>query len=335
MAHVVDRYSIHLRQRLGSGIIGTVYMATDENGSSVAAKEVDATRSERGAIRELENAFKQRQLDHDNIIKILHMHNEKETWLFLEFCEEGDLSQYASNHFADLQKNRLGLMTQMSNGLLFLHKSRIAHRDIKPGNILIQMSKSREVVIKLADFGLAKFHEKDSISSTMETNVGTQWYKAPEFWDASPEGTIHYHKSVDIYAMGLTFAAILQAIEGKCLKPKAVGCLQSEFMQPIGLAMFMRNTNDQPDLDVVEIEDADSNETILIKIAIQKATDFIPEERITAKEMLDLLHGEQKPNHSDTSDTASNASADDKVASLTSPAKSNTGNIFKDLEPLH
>ncbi len=293
MAHQIDKYEIHWRRRLGSGSIGVVYMATNlENPHSyIAAKEIDSSKSERSAIRELKNAMKQQNINHENVIKILHIHNKEEIWMFLEFWNEGDLNKYSRTHYQDLQRQKLDVMIQMAQGLNFLHKHKIAHRDIKPENVLIQRiaGNPKQIVVKLTDFGLAKFHEHDTFNTSMKTNVGTQWYKAPEFWNAALDGTIRYHKTVDVYALGLTYLSIVQAQEGRQMRPIAEGCRQSELWIPIGQAMFLRHTYNEADLVIIQRQFHDSKENRLIRQVIRKTTVFKPRERISAENVLSLL----------------------------------------------
>ena len=67
--------------------------------------------------------------------------------------------------------------------------------------------------IKLADFGLCRILTADE--STMSNNVGTLMFKAPEFWDPKSNDKVRYHRNIDVYAAGLTFAAMLQAVPGR------------------------------------------------------------------------------------------------------------------------
>ena len=207
-------YTINLRDRLGKGGYGTVYKARDNNGAIVAAKEIDKIKdlSSKAALRELENAHKQKQLNHGNIVKILDIYKDDEQiWLFIEFCNGGDLNDYAKNNFAEFNAKKISLMKQIADGLQFLHSNRIAHRDMKPENILLQHQASEEpITVKLTDFGVAKFIPLNAKSSAMYTNLGTHTYKAPDFWN-STDGQIKYHKNIDVYALGLTFLAMLQS----------------------------------------------------------------------------------------------------------------------------
>ena len=284
-------YEVFLRKRIGRGAIGYVYKAKDKHGTIIAAKEVDSSRSERSAVRELENAQKQSKLNHPNIVKIFHICNEEDgIWVFMEYLGGRDLKHYAREHNAELQKNRLDLMIQVSRGLNFLHESKIAHRDVKPENILLEpLAEGRPIVVKLTDFGLAKFPDPQDPTSTMHTKLGTENYMAPEFWIKTPEGKRRYNKSVDIFALGLTFQAILKADQGGNLKPVAEGCTLAESTQYIGSMMYMRHVYKQPELDVVLCNQSDSTETTYLKDLIRWATLFKPENRPTSSEILDQL----------------------------------------------
>ncbi|KAK7001206.1 kinase-like domain-containing protein, partial [Favolaschia claudopus] len=87
---------------------------------------------------------------------------------------------------------------QINQGLAFIHKSNVFHRDIKPDNILVTASG----VCKLADFGLSK--QVDGSRSQTHTLIGTTVYLSPEAIQ-----TQRYSKSSDIWAMGCTFQWLL------------------------------------------------------------------------------------------------------------------------------
>jgi serine/threonine protein kinase len=85
-----------------------------------------------------------------------------------------DLSDGEREEFA------LGHMTQLVEGLLFLHANGVAHRDLKLENLILDA----DGTLKIADFGMAALFEEDS--NEMRTFCGTEQYMAPEVTRTPP-----------------------------------------------------------------------------------------------------------------------------------------------------
>ena len=91
-------------------------------------------------------------------------------------------------------------MVQAARGLADAHRAGIVHRDVKPGNLLVDRAGN----LKIADFGLAKPREK-SLSLTQDGAVmGTPYYMAPEQALGEPVDL-----RADMYALGCTFHHLL------------------------------------------------------------------------------------------------------------------------------
>lgn len=90
-------------------------------------------------------------------------------------------------------------MIQTLKGLEYLHRNWILHRDLKPNNLLITV----EGVLKIGDFGLAKFYGSPNRINTNQ--VVTRWYRAPELLF----GAKQYATGVDIWAVGCILAELL------------------------------------------------------------------------------------------------------------------------------
>ena len=100
-----------------------------------------------------------KKIDHPNILKFYKaIKKEGKVYLVLEYCNGGDLSKYIST---GNNENDLKYLKQILNGLDFLFKNNVLHRDIKPQNILIHNNN-----IKISDFGFAKSFEKNELITT-------------------------------------------------------------------------------------------------------------------------------------------------------------------------
>ena len=127
-----------------------------------------------------------------NIIK-----REFEIILVLPFMEAGDLDhQMKQKRLQDssylLDENIVRFFaTQILQGLLYLHKENLVHRDIKPLNIMM----NKLCNLKIGDFGLCSKIEDGEL---LKTGCGTLPYMAPEIFTGKG-----YNKSVDVYAFGV------------------------------------------------------------------------------------------------------------------------------------
>uniref|UniRef100_A0A0N5AFT0 Serine/threonine kinase NLK n=1 Tax=Syphacia muris TaxID=451379 RepID=A0A0N5AFT0_9BILA len=89
---------------------------------------------------------------------------------------------------------------QILRGLKYLHSANILHRDIKPGNLLVNSN----CILKICDFGLARMWDpRDQQNMTHE--VVTQYYRAPELL----MGARRYTTAVDVWSVGCIFAELL------------------------------------------------------------------------------------------------------------------------------
>ncbi len=289
----IGNFKVFLLDKLGKGGFGTVYKAKDRRGQDVAAKEINMEDHPDEAAQEAANFYKLKPIKHQNIVEIFEVKQvDKVAWIFMELCPLGDLNKYFRENLKDKQADiqKIVLMTQIAEGIEFLHQTSIVHRDIKPANILISPTgEVNEVIVKLTDFGLTKFLDPDGTTSAMSTTNGTPLFMAPEFWNRDKNGAISYTWSVDIFAAGLAFLAMIQPCRGKFLLPiienvedrgdtNAMGMV-------IGQAMLVRARRKEPDLRVVENQDGDSPMIKALKKLIKQMTCVKPEYRVTASQV--------------------------------------------------
>ncbi len=216
----------------------------------------------------------------------------------MQYAEYGDLNNYFVDHFQLLQaiKQKVLLMEQIACGIAYLHSEDIIHRDIKPANILVCGSHIPEqAVLKITDLGLAKYLNPMADTSAMSSIVGTESFKAPEFWHQSPDGNVTYHRSVDTFAAGLTFQAMLQATEGSFpLSPILENTLDpsTEGRVPIGLVMVNRHKARQTSVNPLADRECDCSLTRGVKQIIRQMVQMIPDYRMPMNDVHQLFSSE-------------------------------------------
>lgn len=90
-------------------------------------------------------------LNHQNIVQLIEVIYEKDyVYIVMEYCEE-DMSKTIKS-FAGNEKKAFESLKQILMGFRELIRVGVVHRDLKPANILVKQG-----VLKLADFGFAKF----------------------------------------------------------------------------------------------------------------------------------------------------------------------------------
>ncbi|KAJ4885495.1 Protein kinase family protein [Raphanus sativus] len=179
---------------VGRGGFGTVYKGKLSDGSKVAVKVLNDSKSDcEDFINEVASMS---QTSHVNIVSMLGFCYEgSKRAIIYEFLENGSLDQLSNLDVSTLYGIALGV----AKGIEYLHyscKTRIVHFDIKPQNVLLD----ENLRPKVADFGLAKLCEKqESILSLLDTR-GTVGYIAPELFSRM-YGSVS-HKS-DVYSYGM------------------------------------------------------------------------------------------------------------------------------------
>ena len=133
---------------------------------------------------------------HPNIVRLLdHLENNDFIYIITEYIEGGTLGQYLKKKkFNFSERQATNIMSQIANGVKYLHQYGIVHRDLKPDNIMITQQNDYGV-IKIMDFGLSKIV---SPNERMVDGYGTLSYVAPEVLLRTP-----YNKEVDIWSLGV------------------------------------------------------------------------------------------------------------------------------------
>ncbi|PIN22880.1 Ca2+/calmodulin-dependent protein kinase, EF-Hand protein superfamily [Handroanthus impetiginosus] len=134
---------------------------------------------------------------------ILRLHDvyEDDDYLHLvtDLCDGGDLFDRVSSGARFSEPDAAVILKQLMTAIAFCHRLGVAHRDIKPDNVLFD-SQGR---LKLADFGSAEFFGV----SEMNGVVGTPYYVAPEVLRGS-----NYNEKVDVWSAGVILYIMLAGV---------------------------------------------------------------------------------------------------------------------------
>jgi serine/threonine protein kinase len=125
----------------------------------------------------------------------------------LELCD-ASLDDYGKGKYQGPIPNAIDWLTQMTEGLNYIHSRNLVHRDIKPANILISTAET-STVLKIADFGLSK-PTTDRGSYSISNSSGTANYWPPEYlklepWKIEELKKIRGNVASDVFAMGCVF----------------------------------------------------------------------------------------------------------------------------------
>lgn len=151
------------------------------------------------------------RLDHPHIIRVIDkgLTREGMPYFVMDYVEGITLKDaLKSARLSDRRKLRI--IIQVAKALGYAHRNNVIHRDIKPGNILLD----REGNARVVDFGIARLTEDTEMSTVNEAGmtVGTPAYMAPE----QQRGAAFTTSACDIYSLGVIMYLMLA---GKLYKP--------------------------------------------------------------------------------------------------------------------
>lgn len=211
---VVDR-RFELQRGIGQGAYGVVCSAqcteSPEGDDRVAIKKVTNIFSKKilckRALREIKLLAHFR--GHKNITFLCDLDiipdasgNFNEIYLYEELME-CDLHQIIRSKQPLTDSHHQSFIYQILCGLKYIHSADVLHRDLKPGNLLV----NADCDLKICDFGLARGYSSDSEKNQgfLTEYVATRWYRAPEII-LSFQG---YTKAIDMWSVGCIFAELL------------------------------------------------------------------------------------------------------------------------------
>lgn len=199
-----------LIEHLGTGGMATVFRASDESSSRIVAVKIFEPNEERSA--EFARRLRDREVrmlvsvQHPNIVTFYDVGNDGERYFYaMEFVENSLLKRMRNgDEFSLVEK--VHMIRQTVNALVAIHRQGIVHRDVKPGNILLDEDPGGALHVKLTDLGIAKsVSETDIAREQMPTTVpGTAKYLCPEQIRLEP-----VDGRADIFSLGIVSYELL------------------------------------------------------------------------------------------------------------------------------
>lgn len=184
----------------------------------VVCSSVVMDTQEKVAIKKIQNVFQNhvdcvrtlrelkilRHIKHDNVIALKdvmmpsHPSSFNDLYLVYELMDT-DLHQIIKSSQSLSNDHVQYFILQLLSGLKYLHSANVLHRDLKPGNLLV----NADCELKICDFGLAR--TTNCTGEYMTEYVVTRWYRAPELL----LGSCYYDASIDMWSVGCIFAELL------------------------------------------------------------------------------------------------------------------------------
>eukprot|EP00118_Oscarella_pearsei_P000403 m.4866 g.4866 ORF g.4866 m.4866 type:complete len:2830 (+) comp11455_c0_seq1:269-8758(+) len=181
---------------LGHGGYGKVYKA-NYAGKDVAVKEFHSPHGIAACHQQLRQEIMVLQHRHPSIIDLVGISLRPNRLLIMELAQQRSLSELFEHRTKMPRLLQHRIAWQVAEGLAFLHKLRIAYRDLKPSNLLVlstALSAGVPVNVKLTDFGIACLVPPAGLSE----DKGTPSHRAPQVIKRQSYGI-----EADIYSFGL------------------------------------------------------------------------------------------------------------------------------------
>ena len=202
----IGRYKI--LGELGRGAMGIVYKAEDPNLDRTVALKTIVLEADAEGRKEYEKRFfleakAAGKLNHPNIVTVYDFGEEDSmAYLAMELVEGTDLRLRLKDGAALSPVDAVDIAQQVAEGLGYAHERGIVHRDIKPGNIMLQPRGQA----KIMDFGLARMRVADHKTSTGMV-LGTPKYMSPEQVAGQP-----VDQRSDVFSLGIVLYEMLTGV---------------------------------------------------------------------------------------------------------------------------
>lgn len=243
-----------IEERIGKGGMATVYRAVRDQDETVVALKIlsqHTAETDNGIARFQREARLMQSLEHPHILPVYEYGTlGGMIYLIMKIVEGGSLESLL--HRGRLPSDiTLRLLKEITSALDYAHDLGVVHRDLKPGNILLDTNGTSY----LTDFGIAKWKE-ESVGLTLTGMVlGTPGYMAPEQWRTDP-----VDRRTDVYALGIMTFKMLTG--------------RLPFSAETPFSLMYKHLDEPPPLATDFVPDLDPSLDNVIQRALRKEPEF-------------------------------------------------------------
>lgn len=249
----------HILGEVGQGQFGKVFCGCDRTtGQLFALKSLDHRRfPTHSFLKELAILV---QLNHPNIVSFHGVEYQKAgRYIVMDYCQGGTLRQLLESKTELSLVQKLGLVQDTLRGLEHIHEHRIIHCDLKPDNILLDVS-DYGWTAKIADFGIARFLGPTGARAENTGDTGSPAYMAPERFYG------RFSVESDLYAVGILLYELVSGHRPFSGMPLDV--MKAHLNQPLRIPKLIPT---------------------LLKVVIRKALQKLPQHRYSSASEMRLM----------------------------------------------
>jgi serine/threonine protein kinase len=193
---------------IGQGAMGAVYRAVSPKRGEVALKTLSPEMmGEQTSQRFLRESELVRGIKHPHVVRTLDAGKDEATglmYLVMPLLKGRDLDKVLEELGALEPETAVRITLQAARGLSAAHRIGIIHRDVKPGNLILD-EEENEIVVRVCDFGVAKQMGGESSLTETGSQLGTPDYVSPEQLKSSK----HVDERTDVWSLGATLYQML------------------------------------------------------------------------------------------------------------------------------
>jgi serine/threonine protein kinase len=192
---------------IGQGAMGAVFRATSPKGTEVAIKTLTPQVLGDHSARFLRESDLVRGLKHPHVVRTLDAGKDAATgllYLVMPLLKGRDLDKLLDDLGALEPETAVRIALQAARGLSAAHRIGIIHRDVKPGNLVLD-EEDDEIIVRVCDFGIAKQLGGESSLTQTGSQLGTPDYVSPEQLKNSKQ----VDERTDIWSLGASLYQML------------------------------------------------------------------------------------------------------------------------------